>query len=214
MKLLQPDIPRSLRSITDLAALLHRDEALSGLAIDHQDITGITAKSAVLNESKVVTCSFAQAKIEKLQVRDCTFEHCDFTACVLADSSWHAVEISESRCSGMQMQTSALKNVVFKNSKVDFTNFRYAHLENIIFENCTLTELDLYSAALKNVSFIRCTIDNVEFSEAKLQNVDLSSAYIVNLKGIRSLRGAHISPEQLLQLAPYFAQELGILVND
>ncbi len=214
MKILRPDTPKELSAVTDLASLLRSDETLFGLNIDSADVSGIKLKSAAISESRLAKCNFSQAKIEKLHIRDCVFSNCDLTACLFADSSWHVAEIVGARCSGVQLHSSLMKNILFKNSKLDFANFRFTQLESVIFENCVINELDLYNATLKNVAFIDCDIENVQFSEAKLKGVDLSGSRIVSIKGLAGLKGASISSEQLILLAPCLARNIGIIIND
>lgn len=82
----------------------------------------------------------------------------------------------------------------------------------MIFEDCMLDDVDFYGATLKNVEFIGCTIHKITFDAAKMRNVDLSKSTIGKMQGIASLKGATISYDQLIQLAPYFAAEAGIKV--
>lgn len=214
MKLLRPDIPADLHVVSSARHAFLQDETLIGLHIQHTDVSGLSAKNVVIQESKLTRSTLTQLAIEKFQAGDCLFEHCDLTASSLADSSWHAVEMRDTRCSGIQLQTSLIKNVLFKNCKLDMANLRFSTLENVIFEECVVAEMDLYNATLKNVAFIQCDIKNVEFSEAKLQKVDLSAARIISIKGLRSLKGATISTEQLFYLAPSMAADIGIIVRD
>lgn len=57
-------------------------------------------------------------------------------------------------------------------------------------------------------------IENISFAGARLKNVDLSEAHILSVKNVIGLKGATISYEQLTFLAPYFTQELGILIKE
>lgn len=171
-------------------------------------------KSAVLQNTKLVKCSLVQTIVEKLQLQDCVIESCNLTAGHFAEASWHVVNLINTRASGMQLQNSLLKHVIFKNCKLDVVNLRFAKLENVVFESCVVTDLDLYKSQLKNVQFIDCDLIGLEFSEAHLQNVDLTRSRLVSIKGLRGLKGATISSEQLMQLAPALAQEIGLLVQE
>lgn len=214
MDFLRPDISDELTVVADVAKVLQQDETLLDLLLENGDAPGLKLKSAVLQGCKFVKCNLAHSKIDRLQLRDCLLNNCDLTAGVFADSSWHAVEVSKTRCSGIQLQKGLLKNVWFKNSKLDVANFRFAKLEQVVFESCVITEADFYSATLKNVRFIDCDFEDVEFSEATLQHVDLTESRILSVKGLRGLKGATINQEQLVQLAPSMAQEIGIIIQD
>ena len=141
------------------------------------------------------------------------FESCSLITSDCSDSNWHSSELINCRASGLQLQSSIQKNVHFKNCKLDLANMRFAKLTNVTFESCVVTGMDFYNAALKDVTFLDCVIEDIEFSGAKLHNVDISPSHIVSLKGIHYLKGAVINNEQLIYLAPLFAQEIGITVS-
>jgi uncharacterized protein YjbI with pentapeptide repeats len=167
-----------------------------------------------IEESLVVKTDFSQTHIEKFETKDCVFKDCDLTATSLASSSWHVVEVSGARCSGIQLQTSVLKNVLFKGCKIELANFRFAKLENVIFEDCLINDIDFYNATLKNVVFSGSSIENITFASARLKSVDLCDAHLVSVKNVSGLKGATISYEQLTFLSPYFAQEFGIIIKE
>lgn len=122
--------------------------------------------------------------------------------------------VKNSRCSGLQLQQSTLKDVTFTGSKLNLTNFRFSKLSNVLFEDCILDETDFYMAELKNVSFENCTIDKPEFSSTKFKNVDLRTSVLTNISGINSFSGVIIDSTQLISLAPELAHELNITVKD
>lgn len=214
MKMLHPDIPEGLSTTVNVTDLLYADDKIRGIRIEDADISGLRLKSLSIEESLIFKTDLSQTKIEKFEAKDCILKDCDLTASSFASSSWHVIEISGARCSGLQLQTSQLKNVLFKSCKLEIANFRFSALENVMFEDCMINDIDFYNATLKNVTFNGSSIENIAFSGAKLKNVDLSEAQIISVKGVSGLRGATISYEQLTFLAPYFTQELGILIKD
>jgi uncharacterized protein YjbI with pentapeptide repeats len=64
------------------------------------------------------------------------------------------------------------------------------------------------------VTFDGCRLVSPDFSQAVMRAVDLSGADLVAPRGLASLSGATISRLQLLDLAPAFADQLGITVAD
>lgn len=215
MKIISPSVPDELTSVEkEVSHLLYADETVRELHFTHGEASGLRAKALTLNESLIETTDLSQSTIESFSTRDCLFRDCDLTACSFASSGWHAVEVAGSRCSGIQLQSSTLKNVRFKGCKLDMANFRFAQLTNVIFEDCIITEMDFYNAKLKDVVFSGCDIEDVEFSGATLKNVDLTESYIVSLKGVQSLKGASLTHPQLISLAPYFADALGITIKN
>jgi uncharacterized protein YjbI with pentapeptide repeats len=214
MKILHPDVLNQLQDVTDMTSLLYLDEKLRGLHVKAADISSLRLKGMAIEESLVSKTNFSETHIEKFETKDCVFKDCDLTASSFSNSSWHVVEILGARCSGVQLQNSTLKNVLFKGCKIEFANFRFSKLENIIFEDCMINDIDFYNATLKNVTFTGSSIENITFAGGRLKSVDLSDAHLVSVKNVSGLKGAMISYEQLTFLAPYFTQELGILIKE
>jgi uncharacterized protein YjbI with pentapeptide repeats len=209
----KPEIPQELLTVPDIRKLLQKDERLAELLLQDIEVPDLKAKSVVIAESRLVRCTFLQAKINRLQLQDCLIEHSDLSGSNLSEASLHTVAVTNTRCSGLQLSNSLLKNVRFSGCRLDLANFRFSKLEQVLFENCVITGLDLYNATLKNVAFVGCDIEDVEFSGATLHNVDLTESRIVSIKGLHGLKGARITSEQLVALIPYVAQEIGLIIE-
>jgi uncharacterized protein YjbI with pentapeptide repeats len=124
------------------------------------------------------------------------------------------MQIIDSRCSGAQFQMCSIQDVVFKGCKLDLVNFRFAKLKNVIFRDCLVSDTDFYNAELTNVRFDKCNIEKIELSGTKNKNLDLRSSQLGSIHGSGSLKGAIIDQMQLMQLAPYLAQEIGLTIKD
>ncbi len=214
MKILQPRLSNDLASVDDLTTLFTREDDIVEIQSEGQSVAGVQTKNASMRDSLMAKTDFSLAELEKFDVANCVIKGSNLSGCGFSDSSWRTVWVDNSRCSGMQIQDSTLKNIRFSNSKLEIVNFRFAKMENIVFEDCVLDDVDFYGATLKNVEFVNCTISKITFASAKLQNVDLSKSTIDSVQGIASIKGATISYDQLLQLAPYFATEAGVKVID
>jgi len=214
MKIRPPTIPRTLSSIDDLKKTLLEDKLLEGVEVTDGDVSEVKFKTVRITDCRLQTVDFLQTHFEKLTVSDTIFKRCSLIACDFGDSDWSYVQLTGNQCSGAQFQVAAMKDVVFDDCKLDLTNFRSASLTNVRFENCTFNDTDFYGAKLTNVAFADCRIDKIEFSTAELKNVDLTSSQIGILQGMESMKGAKISSIQLASLAPYFAQALGIEVEN
>ena len=77
------------------------------------------------------------------------------------------------------------------------------------FEGCEIGSLDVRGAELQSVAFEDCRVDELDVAGATLSKVDLSGARLRTLVGVESLRGAIISHEQLVDLAPLLAAQVG-----
>lgn len=215
LKITSPKIPRQLALLDDLSVIFSAGEDdMQGVAIEDGVFQNVQLSSFSVTDSRVIKTNFAEITIPSFGVKNVEFIHCDMTMARFADASWHVAEMRNSRCSGMQLDAAHLQNVRFIDCKLDLVNFRFAKLANVVFESCVVREMDFYGATLKNVVFVDCEIDAVGFAGAKLQNVDLTNAQLTNIKNVTSLKGATISDEQLIYLAPQLATANGIKISD
>jgi uncharacterized protein YjbI with pentapeptide repeats len=92
-------------------------------------------------------------------------------------------------------------------------NLRGARLTDVSFGDCVIDELDLGGATLQRAAFPGTRIGRLLAPEARLTDVDLRGARVDDIEGVEGLRGATVSLDQLLDLAPTLAARLGILVD-
>jgi len=211
--IVKPSIPAQLETLADLDLAFSTD-TIDGALITDDFISTEQLIDSSINESSIVKTSLAYADVSKLDITDCEFKACDFTASKFPESSWLRVSIAATRCTGLQLFESTLRNITFVDSKLDLVNFRKTKLENVVFQNCTLTDVDFNGGNLKNVTFINCILHDVTFNDAKMVTVDISESTIEHIQGISSLRGVTISESQLMMLAPSLALAAGLKVRE
>lgn len=209
-----PAIPKKLESLANLSKTIDSEDGIENVKVENESLHQRILDTFSITDALVIKTDFSGTEISGFGIKNAVISDSVMTAAKFPDASWHITELHTSRCSGMQLDNGHLKDVLFKNCKLDLVNFRFAKLTNVIFDSCVITEMDFYNAELKNVAFINCEIDKVEFSRSKLQNVDLTEAQIVAVKGPSHLRGAIINNEQLVYLAPSLAVEFGIKVAE
>jgi uncharacterized protein YjbI with pentapeptide repeats len=214
MNVALPSLPKNLDTLKNLRSLIGKDEALSAAIIRNENINGLRMRAFSANELRLEKIDASQATLEKTDFSDVELFNCDLIATKMPESSWRRVLIDSSRCSGIQLQASMLKDVTFINCKLNVANFRFSKLKHISFRGCTLDEADFYAAELESVDFENCNLDKTEFSNSKLKHVDLRSSEIAGISGIASLAGAIIDSMQLVSLAPLLASEFRIIVKD
>jgi uncharacterized protein YjbI with pentapeptide repeats len=163
--------------------------------------------------SKLVQCDLTDCTMRQLTVWDCSMVRSNLSALQLFEASLLRTEFLGCRLTGTQLAEASLKDVVFENCKLNMLSFRRSHLERVTFRNCVLNEADFADASLVNVSFVQCDMSQVNFDKARLRNVDLRQSDISQIKGVRGLRGAQVSPEQLVSLAPLLAAEAGLICD-
>jgi uncharacterized protein YjbI with pentapeptide repeats len=144
---------------------------------------------------------------------DSVLERLDIVALSAVESGWWNVEVQQSRIGSAQLHGSTLRNVHFVRCKLGYLNLRGANLTDIAFTDCIISDLDLMRATATRVSFAGTRITRLELSGSRLEDVDLRGAALTDIGTLEGLRGATITLDQLLELAPALSESLGIKVE-
>ncbi|MFI9504017.1 pentapeptide repeat-containing protein [Nocardia sp. NPDC052566] len=132
----------------------------------------------------------------------------------VSDTAWRDSEMIAGALSGVDLAGSQLRRLRFEGCKFDSVNFRKSNLRDVEFVDCVLRHADFADASLTNVRFPGSILDEITLSRAELTKVDLRGAHAIGIaEGMEALRGATITPGQLMDLAPAFARHFGIVVR-
>ena len=82
-----------------------------------------------------------------------------------------------------------------------------------VFDACAMPDADLYDAALTHVLFDSCDLRRAHFSAVKTDGLRLHESDLEGLRGALALRGAVLSPEQVLPLALSVFGEMGVTIE-
>ncbi|MEE4543300.1 pentapeptide repeat-containing protein [Streptomyces sp. V4-01] len=166
-------------------------------------------------ESAVTDCVFSGTGLRRARFNDVWASGTRLTGVSLADTDWLDSALIGCSLAGVEAFGAILRRVVFRRCKLDSVNLRTAALHEVVFEDCVLRDVDFGEAALDRVAFPGSRLERARFGRAALKKTDLRGAVAIDLAdGYDSLRGAVVSPTQLLDLAPHLAATLGILVQD
>ena len=166
------------------------------------------------DEVSFVGIEAESADLSKISIIDSLLEKCNLSAAKVTESLWQRTKITNSRMSGVVWYDAILKDIEFVNCKIDLVNFRATKFKNVVFKDCVLTGSDWQGTILTNVVFDSCNLDDADVNKCTMNNVDLRSSTFTSLKGLSGLAGATMSRQQLIMLAPIFADELGIKIED
>ena len=169
-------------------------------------------------DSRFLECRLDRCCVDGLSLRRARFIGSQlaglFGASVdLADSTWRDSELVGGRLGAVTLAGATWKDIRVHGAKLGFLNLAGARLEDVVFEECEIGSLDVGAAQLKSVSFAACSIEELTVVEAMLSKVDLSHARLRSIVGVDNLRGAIVSHQQLLDLAPQLAAQLGLEVR-
>lgn len=173
---------------------LHANDEFSDMELEKQDYTMQSLARIRLSSTICTKVQFANTDMSDSVMNMAKFIGCNLT--------------------GTQFIKANITDTVFSDCKIALGSFMFANLKNVLFDNCTFTEVDFREATFEQVVYKKCTLEAVDFSSATVKNsLDISSSQLISLSGILKLKGLVIGNEQILQLAPYMASELGYIIK-
>jgi uncharacterized protein YjbI with pentapeptide repeats len=160
-------------------------------------------------------CSFQDVQADDVDFRESAFIQCTLNRLSASTFSvpsgrMRDVRITESRIGALVAYEAGWQAVHFVGVKIGFLSLRRAKVQDVLFTDCEIDELDLSNARVQRLAFARTAVKGLTLTGAKLQHVDLRTLELREIAGLESIRGATLTPEQVLELAPVFAKMYGI----
>ena len=178
-----------------------------------RDFTGQDADDARFLECRLVRCCLDSCSLQRARVVGSLLADVHGASVDFTDSTWRDSHLEGGRLGALTLTGATWTGVRVHGCRFGFVNLAGAQIEDVVFEACEIGSLDVRSARLRSVAFVDCTIGEITVAGAALTKVDLSGARLRSLVGVESLRGAIVSQEQLIDLAPLLASQLGLEVR-
>jgi uncharacterized protein YjbI with pentapeptide repeats len=178
-----------------------------------RDFTGQDASDARFLECRLERCCLDGLSMQRARVVGSLLAEVHGTSVDFSDSTWRDSRMSGGRLGAVTLVGATWTGIRVRGCKLGFVNLAGAHLDDVLFEECEIGGLDARAAKLRSIAFVDCTMDELNVAGATLSKVDLSGARLRSLVGVESLRGAIVSHEQLFDLAPLLAAQLGLEVR-
>ncbi|GAB2658130.1 pentapeptide repeat-containing protein [Nocardia goodfellowii] len=183
---------------------------LAGCHFDAPDCRGSRFTESVLTESTVT-----QGSLRFTRFADVWMRGVRLVGTNLGQTDWQDAELVDSAWSGVEIVSAGLRRIRFEGCKFEGVNFRNANLREVQFVDCVLRDVDFAESALRQITVPGSTLTRIALDRARLQDVDLRGARTIDIaSGLDALRGATVNYGQLMDLAPAFAQNAGIIVRD
>jgi uncharacterized protein YjbI with pentapeptide repeats len=184
-------------------------------ALSFNGLTGdeLTAPDATFLDCRIADAGLDEALLRGTRLSTVVLADLRATSFDLAEGAWNEVAVRRARIGALIGHGAALAQVTVQQARVDYANLRGATLTQVQFLGCRFDELDLTQAQLTDVRFRDCQVGRLAIQGATLTRTDLTGADLEELDDAGALRGATVSSEQLVRLAPALAQHLGITVT-
>lgn len=211
MKIASPLAPRIAKELESWDGLLSDVIEIDRSVVEGADFAGVARISA--DASRIENSILTGLSLDELEMSDVVAIKLEAAALQAYKARLLRVELADSRLTGSEFAEGSFEDCVFRNVKFDDAGFRFAKFKRVRFENCMLRSSDFSSAKFEQVTFTGCDVEAANFVSADCRSVDVTDEDLTMVKGLLGLKGAAISAEQLMQLAPLLASELGFHIE-
>jgi uncharacterized protein YjbI with pentapeptide repeats len=150
---------------------------------------------------------------EPLTLVDSVLRRCDLSAAVWQQVTLRQVELLDCRALGLRLSVELAQDVYCPGGRFDGATIRLSRVRGlVVFESCTFTDATL-AGDLSSVLFRECTFDTAEFAASTADGCDLRGSDLAGARGLLTLRGARITADQAVSVAPRLASEAGLAVS-
>jgi uncharacterized protein YjbI with pentapeptide repeats len=178
------------------------------------DLRGQSADDAAFLACAFERCSLDEVSMRRARISECRFDELHATSLDATDSMWRDTLVGVRRVGALLAIGASWSSVRVRGGRLDLLDLSGAKLHGVAFEDCTIGELDLGTADAREISFEDCEIELLDATGARLAGANLAGASIAGVRGVAGLRGATITPDQLLDLAPQLAAHIGLKVRE
>ncbi len=206
------DLPAGITRFAGSALSAHGDyDALDFAGLD---LAGQSADDAAFLGCRLERCGLDEVSMRRARVAECLFDELHATSLDAADSTWRDTLVSVRRVGALLAIGASWTSVRVRGGRLDLVDLSGAKLHGVAIEGCSIGELDLGTAEVRDLTFEACEIELLDVAGARLVGVDLTGATIGAVRNVAGLRGATITPAQLVALAPQLAAHVGLKVRD
>lgn len=193
---------------------LERDGDLDAVDLTGEVLDGQDGSHARILECTFTDCSLDGARLDGTRASDTTWTRVRAGSLSAVSATWLDCRWDGSRLGAVEAHGSEWTRVEVHGGKVDYLNLRDARLTDVRLVGVVVDELDLARVTARRVVLDDCRVRRIDVSGARLEDVDLRSVVgLGRIDGLDGLRGARITQDQLLDLAPLVAAHLGLVVG-
>lgn len=206
-----PVPPKILAQLDGWAGDVSDEVELSECSVQNKDFSSV--RRLEVEGCELAGIQFVGAKFDKLHLGDSVLSRMEAAGVRAPEAAFLRIAVTGSRLTGADFGAASFEDCVFENVKFDEAGLRFAIFKRVRFENCVLRNADFSGAKFSNVTFTNCDFEGANFDNASCRLVDLRGEDLSNIKGVLGLKGTMISSEQLVQLAPLLATEVGLDID-
>lgn len=191
-------------------------QLVPGADLDHltltADLTGMDGTSSRLTECSLEKCVLDRAILDQARLISCTITDGHASEFSAVGSTWHDCSWSRMRLGAVQAGGAELVRLRVQDGRIDYLALRQASIVDLELDDCHIVELDLTDATISGIRTKAVTIGKLILRGAKLKDCDLTGMAWESIEGVDGLAGAQLTSDQVYDLAPHLARQLGIKI--
>ncbi len=186
--------------VVELSTLSSREE-WEDARIEGADLVGERIEHLRLDRCTVARTALTTAQLPGLALVDVSFTDCELSGAGLHEASLLRVELRNCRLAGVDLSGARLRDVRLVECKLDGANLRFLIAERVELQGCSAVDADFTEATLTGVAFDRCDLRQADFTKASMAGTRLAGSKLDAVRGVATMRGAIVAPEQVIPLA-------------
>jgi fluoroquinolone resistance protein len=130
-------------------------------------------------------CSFIDCRLEKCRFINCKFNECILSAVIPLDCRWIETRFTKCKVIGIDWtKTLEIRDLVFKESQINYSSFKLMKLPKIQVVNCESKEVDFTETDLSDGDFKYTDFAGSRFFKTNLSGADFkgSKSYLIDVK--------------------------------
>jgi fluoroquinolone resistance protein len=163
-------------------------------------LTGESAKLIEFEDCEFNGCSLIDCKFHKCKFINCKFVDCILSAINAVDSSFIGITFSKCKVIGFDWtKVARFQDLEFRDSIINYSNFKMLKCREIKMENCEIKEADLTEADLTDSVLAGTDFENTIFFKTNLTRADLRGArnYSIDIRNNILKKAMFSIPEAL-----------------
>ncbi|MGW5384108.1 pentapeptide repeat-containing protein [Nocardia sp. NPDC003963] len=189
------------------------DLTVSGVRYTGTDV-GLEGGEAIAISASEFSGARIVGTLARTTFDSCRFDSCDLSNLRADETSLLESEITQSRLTGLSLSDGVLRDVTVDDTRADLASFRGSKFQKVVFTGCNLAGADFQRVRFRSVRFEGCDLTGAQFSQANIEhNTVFVDCRLIDVRGVRGLKGAQVRGDDLLGLAGSLAREVGIDVS-
>lgn len=190
----------------------------SKIYVEGQTFNGLNLVAEALpfgtyEQCQFINCNLSNANLSDFHFVECTFEQCDLSLANLTNTALRDVVFKNSKMLGLRFEAinAMLFAVEFEACQLHLASFYQRSLKNTVFQTCNLREVDFTEADLSNARLENCDLTGAIFDQTNLEKADLRTAhhYVIDPQQNR-IKQAKFSIPDVLGLLQAFDIEIEV----